>query len=177
MRLGSRNDMCAAAIAVGVVAWAGCGSSFNGHIYRDSRMAFSVGRVPGSWKPIEVTRALLAFRDADADATIAINGRCGEDGDDVPLAALTKHLFLMFTEQQIMNQSVVPMDGREAMRTQLFAKFDGVRKAFVVYVLKKDSCVYDFMYVGAPEGFEHGVGNFDQFVRGFHTMSTESGSG
>ena len=45
-----------------------------------------------------------------------VNGRCGKDGEDVPLASLTQHLFLGFTEREIdCEQTVVPFDGREAM--------------------------------------------------------------
>ena len=47
-----------------------------------------------------------------------------------------------FSEQQL-----VEMDGREALRTHLIAKLDGVPKRFTVYVLKKDGCVYDFLHV------------------------------
>ncbi|WP_245678396.1 hypothetical protein [Chondromyces crocatus] len=104
-------------------------------------------------------------------ATIAINGRCrGED--DVPLTALTQHLFLQFTERDILSQEVVPMDGREAMHTVLQAKLDGVPKKFDVWVLKKDGCVYDLLLVAHPAHFERSLDAFGHLVRGFSTLST-----
>ena len=78
-----------------------------------------------------------------------MNGRCGVDGEDVPLAALTQHLFLRFTEREIVEQAVVPFDRREAMRTVVIAKLDGVPMKFDVWVLKKDGCVYDLDYMAA----------------------------
>ena len=114
--------------------------------------------MPESWRRIEATGALLAFRDDARRATVAVNGRCGLDGDDVPLEALTHHLFLQFTERELVSQNRVDLDGREALRTEIVAKLDGVKKHYVVYVLKKDGCVYDFVYVspGADAG-EAGV--------------------
>jgi hypothetical protein len=149
----------------------GCGGSqLNGSVYEDGNLAFRVGPVPGSWRRIEVEQSLIAYRDDPANATIAVNGRCGQDGDDVPLQALTHHLFLQFTDRQILSQQTVPMDGRKALRTEVQAELDGVPKHFTVYVLKKDGCVYDFIHIAdlsAPPESQQG---FEQFVRGFSTL-------
>lgn len=150
---------------------AGCGgASFNGQEYRGNGMGFRVGPVPSSWHRIDVGHALLAFRDDSAEATIAVNGRCHKDGDDVPLAALTHHLFLMFTDRNIISQRTLPMDGRQAMRTELVADLDGVPKHFIVYVLKKDSCVYDFIHIAAVDTSGESTRSFEQFVKGFGTL-------
>jgi hypothetical protein len=95
-----------------------------------------------------------------------MNGRCGVDGDDVPLAALTHHLFLNFTKRHVESQQTVELDGREALRTELTAELDGVSKRFLVFVMKKDGCVYDFMWIGAAEA---SPGEFQRFVQGFST--------
>ena len=131
-------------------------------------MAFRVGPVPEDWRPIEVEPSLLAFRDDSAGATIAVNGRCGEDGDDVPLRSLTQHLFLHFTERHVVSQRVVPMDDREALRTELVAKLDGVPMHFTVYVLKKDGCVYDLLHIADQSAAAEPV-RFDRFVQEFAT--------
>jgi hypothetical protein len=144
-------------------------SSFDGQVYRSGDLAFRVGPVPSSWRSIEATGALLAFRDDDASSTVALNGRCGLDGDDVPLEALTHHLFLQFTDRELVSQSRVDLDGRAALRTEIVAELDGVKKRYVVYVLKKDGCVYDFLYVSPTAG--DGRDEFEHFVRGFGTIS------
>jgi len=147
----------------------GCSSSqFDGRVYRNDDLAFRVGPVPGDWRPLQVDHTLLAFRDDGANATIALSGRCGKDGDDVPLQALTHHLFLQFTGRDVEGQDVLKLDGRDAMRTEMVAELDGVPKHFLVYVLKKDGCVYDFVRIGATDG---DPGDFEAFVRGFHTLS------
>ena len=149
----------------------GCASqTFDGRVFRNDDHAFSLHQAPTSWRPIEVSDALVAYRADDARATVAINGRCGKDGDDVPLESLTKHLFIYFTERRILDQRRVPMDGREALRTEMLAKLDGVDKAFVVYVLKKDRCVYDFLFVSDPATVDRGVPLFDRYVSSFRVL-------
>jgi hypothetical protein len=149
----------------------GCASSgFDGHVYHDGTLRFRVGQVPPSWRAIDVDDARLAFRDDDANATIAVNARCGVDGDDVPLTALTQHLFLEFTERAPISEQTVALDGREALRSELTAALDGVRKRYVVYVLKKDGCVYDFMYIAAADSAGGARPEFEHFVQGFSTL-------
>ncbi len=149
---------------------AGCSSGLQGDVYRGEGFAFRIAPPPGAWKRIEITHAALAFRDDGDGATVVVNGRCGLDGEDVPLSSLTQHLFLRFTEREILEQVVVPFDHREAMRTVLVAKLDGVPMKFDVWVLKKDGCVYDLDYMAPPNRFERGAEEFERFVRGFATV-------
>ena len=160
-------------LGVGVVSLSavGCASSgFDGRVYHDESMRFRVGPIPGTWRTISVEDALLAFRDDAANATVALNGRCGVDGDDVPLASLTQHLFLQFTEREPIAQQTLSLDGREALRTEITASLDGVKKRYLVYVMKKNGCVYDFMYIAAAESGARSSAEFERFVQGFSTL-------
>ena len=153
---------------------AGCGSSaFDGSIYRGEGFAFRVAPAPEGWQRIEISHAALAYRD-EGGGTIAVDTRCLKDGGDVPLASLTQHLFLGFTDREILEQTVVPFDGREAMHTRLSAKLDGVPKRFDVWVMKKDDCVHDLYYIATPAHFERGVAAFERFVQGFATVPTHA---
>jgi hypothetical protein len=147
------------------------GSAFDGTVYRGTGYAFRVPERPASWEQLEVSDASLAYRDTASDATIAVNGRCGRDGEDVPLASLTQHLFMQFSERDILSQEVVPFDGREAMHTVAVAKLDGVAHKFDIWVMKKDGCVYDLVYFARPHSYEAGVSVFRRFVQGFSTVS------
>ena len=98
---------------------------------------------------------------------MAVNGRCGKDAEDVPLKSLTQHLFLQFTDRQLEDQELLSLDGREALRTEMTAKLDGVQKYFHVVVLKKDGCVYDFLQI-ANQHLEKEP--FLDFVRGFQSL-------
>jgi hypothetical protein len=147
----------------------GCGGQhFDGQVFRKGDVAFRLEHLPSSWRNIDVDDTALAFRDDQNAATVAVNGRCGKDADDVPLQSLTQHLFLQFTERQLETQELFALDGREALRTEMVAKLDGVPKYFHVVVLKKDGCVYDFMQIANQRltGDE-----FLDFVRGFSSLS------
>lgn len=154
--------LCLAIVACG-------GPHYDGRRYDDGALRFRTGPVPAGWRGIESDGTLLAFRDDQAGATVAINGRCGVDGDDVPLASLTQHLFLQFTERELKSQEELTLDGRAALRTELVGKLDGVPKSFLVYVLKKDGCVYDFWRISDPGAADFAA--FEGFVRGFATES------
>ena len=77
---------------VSCVACMSCsGQGLRGNVYRGDGIAFRVGEMPPTWSRLEVANARLAFRDDAAQSTVLVNGRCGKDGDDVPLQALTQH--------------------------------------------------------------------------------------
>ena len=151
----------------------GCGgpqSGLEGAVYRSDRVAFHVGEIPPTWSPIRVDEANLAYRDDAHRASVLANGRCGRKDNDTPLSALTAHLVMGTTAREVASQETIPFDGREAMHTRMQAKLDGVLLAYDMFVLKKDGCVYDLVYVGDPSAFEGGVPAFEHFVSGFHTL-------
>jgi hypothetical protein len=163
-RLGCRS------LAVVVLATACGGTTFDGHVYQNSELSFRLSDTPQDWRRIDADGALLAYRDDSAPASIIVNARCGKDGDDVPLASLTHHLFLQFTDRDIESQTALTIDGREALNTQLLARLDGVQKRFSVFVLKKNGCVYDFVHIAPPEAPETSRREFATFVQGFSTI-------
>jgi hypothetical protein len=148
------------------------GTRFDGQVFRNDELAFRVNRVPSAWRQVEARGALLVFRDDSVPASIAINGRCGKDGDDVPLESLTHHLFLSFTERSVENQVRIPLARREALVTQMIAKLDGVTKRYSVVVLKKDGCVYDFFHVAPVGASPESAERFLTFVRSFNTVAS-----
>lgn len=149
----------------------GCsGPSIDGGTWKVDTITFRVGPVPPSWRRVETAPSAVGFRDDANDGSVMVNARCNIPSDDAPLLALTNHLIIGTTERDFVKQDVVPFDGREAMHTVMRAKLDGVLMTWSAYVLKKDSCLYDFVYVAPPARFDAGVAAFDRFVAGFHTQ-------
>jgi len=155
-------------VALGLAASCASGPRYDGQVYRGHGLLFRTGPVAEGWSRLDASHGLLSFRDEGARATVLVNGRCGQDGDDVPLAALTAHLFLRFTERKVDEEALVPFDGREALRTVMTAKLDGVPMRFEAVVTKKDGCVYDFVLIASPETFDGARPGFQRFVDGFH---------
>ena len=90
---------------------------------------------------------------------------------DIPLVALTNHLLVGFTERsEVEPQALVQMDGREALRTHVVAKLDGVTRELLLTVLKKDECVYDFALLAPPGApFAQSLPAYDAMLGGFRT--------
>jgi hypothetical protein len=159
--------MATSTIALCLALIAGCGGPrFDGSSYRGDGFTLRVTGIPASWRRVDTSSGAVAFRDDAASATIAMNGRCRMDGEDVPLPSLTEHLFLQFTAQNTVSQELLPLDGREALHSIVDAKLDGVPHRFDVWVMKKDGCVYDFMFIAERERFEKGIEPFRNVVRG-----------
>jgi hypothetical protein len=161
-----------------VLVAAGCGgaSHLSDGVYRAGEVGFTVPPVPAGWRRIDVSDATLAFRDDRAEASILVNARCSHLDDDVPLAALTNLLVMGTTERDFVSQETVPFDAREALHSVLKAKLDGVLMQYDLYVLKKDGCVYDFVYVSPPSSYAAGAPVFEGFVTGFHTLPGSGGT-
>lgn len=154
---------------------AGCAGTggrgtFEGNVYRNGKIAFQLPDPPPSWRRIEVEDASIAFRDDEHAASVLLNARCLSADDRTPLVALTNHLLIGATEREYLSQAPEPFDGREALHTKVKAKWDGVPMGIDIYVLSKDGCVYDFVYLGAPDTFDRGASAFESFVRGFRTL-------
>ncbi|MFO0614768.1 MAG: hypothetical protein U0414_19430 [Polyangiaceae bacterium] len=144
-----------------------CSAAFDGRTYHGHGFVFSVPAPPTSWEMLRVKESALTFDDPATGAMIAVNGRCDRDGEDVPLRSLTKHLFFQFSAVDVHSEDVMPFDGREAMRSDVSAKLDGVERRLVVWVMKKDKCVYDLWYIARPDRFGSGIVEFDAWAKGF----------
>jgi hypothetical protein len=153
-----------------LVSGCAASSTFDGRVYRSGQVHFEIGKVPPNYRPIKVEGATLAYRDDTHDASISIKARCGVASDDAPLEALTNHLLMGTTEREFLSAETIPFDGREARRSVVSAKLDGVPMVYRIYVLKKDGCVYDFVRVTPPAHAEPGAPEFHEFVSGFRTI-------
>lgn len=149
------------------------GAQFDGTEYRDKEVAFRLAYVPAGLSQLESGESKIAFQNEQAGSTVAISARCGVDSDDVPLRALVQHLFLQLSDRELVSEKEFTLDGRAALEMEIDAHLDGVRRHFVVTVLKKDGCVYDFLHVdgGAPSpALEGSRADFRKLVRGFSTL-------
>lgn len=151
--------------------------TFDDGVLRKADLTVRVGPLPPSWRRIHVEGADLAFRDDPREASALFNVRCGRRDDDAPLSALTDHLIMGTTAREVDHQETIPFDGREAMRTLVRAKLDGVPMQYEIYVMKKDGCVYDIVYVAPPGRFADGAPDFERFTQGVHAVSSPRAPG
>ena len=160
----------ASLLLVAILGLAACGGpSFAGSVYRDGTMAYRLGELGSGWERLDVGgHNDLAWRNAGVGAIVQVNASCPRT--DAPLTALTNHLLVGFTQREIQEQALVPMDGREALRTHLIASLDGVPRELLFVVMKKDDCVYDFALIATPGGaYARALPSFERLVAGFST--------
>jgi hypothetical protein len=158
------------ATLAGLVA-CGHSASLAGDVVEKGSVRIHVGPVPPTWRRIQVDGADMAFRDDAKEGSALFDVRCGRRDDDAPLTALTDHLIMGTTQRDYASQEVVPFDGREVMHTRLSAKLDGVPMQYDIYVMKKDGCVVDLVYVAPPNRFADGTADFQRFALGLHVLS------
>ncbi len=156
-----------------LLVWALAASGCRRVAFEDSVLTredtrYRVGELPERWHRVFVEDNDLAFAEDRTGRAIAINATC-EGHDDPPLPVLTRHLLMGFTERaEQAPQRLVPLDGREALRSRYTAKLDGVPVELELVVLKKDGCVYDFSYITPLGEAEARRADFDTLLAGFH---------
>ena len=144
-------------------------------VYRGSQTTYRIGDVSSDWTSVSVDdQNDLAWHSDAKEAVMHVDANC-DPGLDIPLKALRGHLLIGFTDREVIDEEILPMDGREALRTHLVAKLDGVPREIVLQILKKNDCVYDFGLITPPgEAFESALPDFDRMVSGFTTDASSS---
>jgi hypothetical protein len=117
--------------------------------------------------------AMLAFAPPESRQVVLINSRCGLANDDVPLVSLTQHLLIGTTDRATLREERVPFDGREALRTFIVAKLDGVPRFFDILITKKNGCVVDFVRTGPPGDEHNGQETFTAITAGYRMRAPE----
>lgn len=143
-------------------------------VYRGEQTSYRIGAVGQGWTAVTVDKQNdLAWHNEAKEAVIHVDSDC-DPGLDIPLTALRSHLMIGFTEREVVDEEVVPMDDREALRTHFTAKLDGVPRDILLQILKKDSCVYDFGLITPPgPSFEEALPDFDRLLAGFTTTTDQ----
>lgn len=162
-----------------LAACAACGhaDAFDNGVLHKGDLTVHVGPVPATWRRVSLEGADLAYRDDARAASAMFDVRCARRDGDAPLSALTAQLIMGTTQRDFVSQETLPLDEREAMHTTLRAKLDGVPLQYDIFVMKKDGCVYDLVYVAEPDQYAAGAADFERFARGLHAQSPPVGVG
>jgi hypothetical protein len=96
---------------------------------------------------------------ADCDPAVARRDR----------RVLARHLQLGLRDRAVVTVEEVPVNGRLASHRVLEGRMrqSDERVRVESYTLKGDTCVYDLLYVAAPEVFDAWRGDFGRFVESF----------
>lgn len=151
-----------------VVGLVGCRGGLSGGMYqRDDGVKYRVVEPLGSeWRRVSFEDNDLAWVSGKSGHLISINATC-TGHEDPPLDVLTNHLVIGFTNREWVSKTPFKLDDRDALRSKVLAKLDGVPVSLDLVVLKKNGCVHDFTYV-SPVGSEGAYAKeFEALVSGF----------
>jgi hypothetical protein len=123
--------------------------------------SFRIGTLPDYWHEKTISYRALLFENDKDHSTITVDAWCKSAVDDSSLEVLSQHLYRGLEGFKVMSQNKLFLSGREALRTDVSGKVDGVPVFMSTYVLKLNSCVYDFIYVG----FESKNASFTDFIQ------------
>jgi hypothetical protein len=160
-------------IALFVAAISGCAAhtTVRGDTYHARGTSYRLGSLSAGWQQ-HASDADAAFYHPDLDAMIFVDSECPME-HDAPLNVAANTLVMGFTDRQTLGEELVPLAGREALHRRLQAKLDGVPLTLDFFVLKKDGCLYDLVYLAPVDTADRGAVDFGRLVAGFDTVGSE----
>lgn len=154
---------------VAAAALAGCaGKRIEGGVFR-AQSGYRVTLPGADWEVTEDTKAGVQLRHRDARAAMLAHGACERATARRSFDLLTRHVLLGLRDREVAEESETRVNGRTAAHTVVEARMRQSEQRVRVesYVLKDERCVYDFLYVAAPEVFEARRPEFRRFVESF----------
>jgi hypothetical protein len=126
--------------------------------------------LPGrAWTIADESRADLELRHRSAPAGMLVNAVCDpavtRRGRDV----LARHLLFGLRDRVVVAEDEVPVNGRVASHRLLEGRMrqSDERVRIESFTVKGDRCVYDLLYVAAPDVFGAWQADFRGFVESF----------
>jgi hypothetical protein len=159
----SSTSLAAAAL---VISACGTGKSFVGNHFEDRHVDYRVGSPGSGWRQLQLETSNISWFNDATGAALLVNSHC-EGVQDSPLEGLTGELLIGTTEREVLEQTVRPWSGREAMETIATGKLDGVARKNALFVVKKDGCVYDIVYDAPVANFDAGYASYVAVRDGF----------
>ena len=156
--------MVAAAIALGA-----CGKKPPSSA---EKVSFRHGDLPAEWKETRVDGLTAAWYHEAMGATIGLGAQCKEL-EDIGLHALAQQALVGVERREILEQTTIPVDGREAEDWVVKGSMDGVEVRIDLVVHRDADCVYDLNLVSRPDTFDKARVDFRRFVTGF-TVSAKA---
>ncbi len=153
-------------LMAGLAALSACGGSWKNGVYSGPNTLYALASPGEDWRLVPPHGANVAFRNDSLGAVIYADDSC-QKFDDAPLPVLANHLFFGFTELTTLEEKPSRVDGRDALFRLAEGKLDGVLVRVAATVVKKNSCIYDMMYVAPPSRFDAGFADYEGMVRTF----------
>jgi len=130
-------------------------------------ICYRTGQLGPGWRVVHAEGAAIGWFHQGRASIVESNATCRDDAEATPLASLTDHMLVGYTDRHVRAQEDVILDGRGALHTVVAARLDGVPVILDLYVLKRNGCIFDLSYAAPPARFTDGRPDFARFVDGF----------
>lgn len=137
-------------------------------VVKTEKGSYGVGDLSTGWKRGNVSPyKVLVFYNDEYKSSIETDAFCGRSFDDASLRVLTSHLHAGISDKKTKSESPMMLDGREALRSVVEGKVDGIAVIIDSVVIKKDNCLFDFVLISNPTKVSSAVVDFEKFFGGF----------
>lgn len=107
-----------------------------------------------------------AYQEKETASIISIDSACRNSNaqSQADLKTLTDMLFLGVTDVTLREEEGLEVQKNAALQTTLSGKLNGEPIMFRTVVMKRGTCVYDFVYMARPRYFAKHQDDFSHFV-------------
>jgi hypothetical protein len=136
------------------LAFAACSTpTVENGTFKSDDVNYQIPEPGAGWQSLSLPTANGAWHNDALHASLLVNSHCAGVADS-PLEGLTSDLLMGMTDREVLSQQKLATSKREALETVATAKLDGVPRKLMLFVLKKDSCVYDLVLDADPDQFD-----------------------
>lgn len=127
--------------------------------------------IPAEWVPVDGGPADLELRHRGAAAGMAVNAVCEGAAPRRTTGVLARQLLIGLRDRKVIERGTAEVAGHSASRLVVEARLENTETRVRVegLVMTDGRCLYDFLSVAPPEGFDAVRGDFDRFVDSFRT--------
>ena len=131
---------------------------------------YEVGPLEKEWKSVTQKDGAAGYYNAANGGIILSYASCRDDAEATPLSSLTAHMLVGYSERRERSSALISFAHREALRSVIDAKLDGVPIVLDLYVFKSNGCIFDLSFVAPPASYDAGLADFRRFVEGFQQL-------
>ena len=136
---------------------------------RSGEGQYRTGTPGEGWARVAPGGADRAWFHRDTGASIYFDSNCKARFEDKPLSDLMKHLTFGMAQGSPLKEEELTLGGRSALLRVYAGEVDGVIVQLGAVVIKKNTCIYDALFISSPTGFDAGMPSFRSVLDGFRT--------
>ena len=123
--------------------------------------------VAPNWVEVTAGGADNSWRQEQSGAIIYTDSNCEHHFEDSPLDRLVEAQASALENRELLSKSELRLVGRAALTSRHRGLLDGVLVSLTTTVVKRSSCVYDFVMIGPPELEQGDIDAYEQLLASF----------